>query len=307
MINVEKLEFCYERGAPPALTDVQLSVERGSLFGLLGPNGAGKTTLLSILCGILPCPPGTVRIAGVDVGADRDAARSAIALVPQEYAFYPTLTVRENLTFFARMQRIPAAEIDARVAEVMTVTSLVDRADQRADRQSGGLKRRLNMAIGLLNRPQLLLLDEPTVGIDPHSRHFILEAIRDVNRAGTTVVYTSHYMEEVEFLCDDIAIIDQGRVQLRGVLSSLLGADERSRLVVGLHEPLTESQRLALHESIRFDEHELSLSIEVDTAAGFGRALQELTRQGVGISRIQYGNRNLEELFLNITQRTLRD
>ncbi len=307
MINVEKLEFCYERGAPPALTDVQLSVERGSLFGLLGPNGAGKTTLLSILCGILPCPPGAVRIAGIDIGADRDAARSAIALVPQEYAFYPTLTVRENLTFFARMQRIPSAEIDARVEEVMTVTSLGDRADQRADRQSGGLKRRLNMAIGLLNQPQLLLLDEPTVGIDPQSRHFILEAIRDVNRAGTTVVYTSHYMEEVEFLCDDIAIIDQGRVLLRGVLSSLLGADERSRLVVGLHEPLTKAQRLALHESMHFDEHELSLTIEIDTAAGFGRALQELTRQGVGISRIQYGNRNLEELFLNITQRTLRD
>jgi len=307
VINVDKLEFCYERGASPALTDVRLSVERGSLFGLLGPNGAGKTTLLSILCGILPCPPGTVRIAGIDIGADREAARSAIALVPQEYAFYPTLTVRENLTFFARMQRIPVAEIDARVEEVMTVTSLGDRADQRADRQSGGLKRRLNMAIGLLNRPQLLLLDEPTVGIDPQSRHFILEAIRDVNRAGTTVVYTSHYMEEVEFLCDDIAIIDQGRVLLRGVLSSLLGADERSRLVVGLHEPLTKSQRLALHGSMRFDEHELSLTIEIDTAAGFGRALQELTRQGVSISRIQYGNRNLEELFLNITQRTLRD
>lgn len=307
MIQVDKLEFRYERGASPALADVRLSVERGSLFGLLGPNGAGKTTLLSILCGILPCPAGTVRIAGVDIGAERDAARSAIGLVPQEYAFYPTLTVRENLTFFARMQRIPVAEIRARADEVMTVTSLGERADERAERMSGGLKRRLNMAIGLLNRPQLLLLDEPTVGIDPHSRHFILEAIRDVNRAGTTVVYTSHYMEEVEFLCDDIAIIDQGRVLLRGVLSSLLGADERSRLVVGLHEPLNELQRQALRESMQFDEEELSLSIEIASSAGFARALQELTRQSVGIRRIQYGNRNLEELFLNITRRSLRD
>ena len=235
MIQVDKLEFRYERGAPPALTDVnRLSVERGSLFGLLGPNGAGKTTLLSILCGILPCPAGTVRIAGVDIGVERDAASSAIALVPQEYAFYPTLTVRENLTFFARMQRIPAAEMGARADEVMTITSLGRaNADERADRLSGGLKRRLNMAIGLLNRPQLLLLDEPTVGIDPHSRHFILEAIRDINRAGTTVVYTSHYMEEVEFLCDDIAIIDQGRVLLRGVLSELLGPTSAAVLSSG--------------------------------------------------------------------------
>jgi len=307
VINIDNLVFSYARAASPALSGIKLSVVRGSLFGLLGPNGAGKTTLLAILCGLLPCPAGTVRIAGVDVARARNDAQAAIALVPQEYAFYPTLSVRENLLFFARMQRIAVADIPDRIAEVEATTGLGERFGDRADRLSGGLKRRLNIAIGLLNRPQLLLLDEPTVGIDPHSRHFILEAIRDINRAGTTVVYTSHYMEEVETLCDDIAIIDAGKVLMQGSLDSLLQADEQSRLVVDLHDPLTVQQRGALCDSVQFDEQGCRLSIRIDPSAGFLPVLQELARQRVGISRIQYGTRNLEELFLNFTQRSLRD
>ena len=307
MIEIDNLAFSYARTGPPALSGIKLSIAGGSLFGLLGPNGAGKTTLLAILSGLLPCPVGTVRIAGVDVAHTRHNAPAAIALVPQEYAFYPTLSVRENLLFFARMQQIEATDIPGRLAEVESMTGLGDRCADRADRLSGGLKRRLNIAIGLLNRPQLLLLDEPTVGIDPHSRHFILEAIRDINRAGTTVIYTSHYMEEVEALCDDIAIIDAGKVLIQGSLDSLLQADEQSQLVVDLHEPLTVQQRGALHESVQFDEQGCSLSIKIDSATGFLPVLQALEQQQVGISRIQYGTRNLEELFLNFTQHSLRD
>ena len=307
MISIENLAFSYDRAAEPALSGVTLNIAHGSLFGLLGPNGAGKTTLLAILCGLLPCPAGTVRIAGIDVARARDDAQAAIALVPQDYAFYPTLSVRENLLFFARMQRIAPADIADRIAEVATTTGLGERFDDRADRLSGGLKRRLNIAIGLLNRPQLLLLDEPTVGIDPHSRHFILAAIREINRAGTTVIYTSHYMEEIETLCDDIAIIDAGKVLIQGSLDSLLQADEKSRLVVDLHEPLTSGQRHALRNSVQFDEQERSLSIRIDPSVGFLPVLQELAQQRVGISRIQYGTRNLEELFLSFTQYSLRD
>jgi len=307
VITVDNLAFSYVRTEVPALSGVELSVARGSLFGLVGPNGAGKTTLLTILCGLLPCPAGVVRIAGADVVRARDSAQAAISLVPQEYAFYPTLSVHENLLFFARMQRIAVADIPDRITEVTTTTGLGERIDERADQLSGGLKRRLNIAIGLLNRPQLLLLDEPTVGIDPHSRHFILEAIRDINRTGTTVVYTSHYMEEVESLCDEIAIIDQGKVLIQGSLDSLLQADEQSRLVVDLREPLTAQQRNMLCDSVQFDEHGCILSIRIDPATGFLSVLQELVQQRVEINRIQYGTRNLEELFLNFTQHSLRD
>ncbi len=307
MIEIENLAFSYARAESPALSGVKLSIADGSLFGLLGPNGAGKTTLLAILSGLLPCPVGTVRIAGTDVGRARRDTQAVIALVPQEYAFYPTLSVRENLLFFARMQQISAADIPNRLAEVESTTGLGDRRADRADRLSGGLKRRLNIAIGLLNRPQLLLLDEPTVGIDPHSRHFILEAIRDINRAGTTVIYTSHYMEEVEALCDDIAIIDAGKVLVQGSLASLLQADEQSRLVVDLQEPLTDEQRGALRASAQFGEQGDSLSIAIDPTIGFLPVLQMLDKQHIGISRIQYGARNLEELFLNYTQHSLRD
>jgi len=307
MITVDNLAFSYTRAAAPALSGVKLTVADGSLFGLLGPNGAGKTTLLAILCGLLPCPAGVVRIAGMDVARARDSAQAAIALVPQEYAFYPTLSVRENLLFFARMQRIATAQIADRLVEVVTTTGLGERLDDRADRLSGGLKRRLNIAIGLLNRPQLLLLDEPTVGIDPHSRYFILEAIRDINRAGTTVVYTSHYMEEVETLCDDIAIIDQGKVLIQGSLSRLLQADEHSRLIVDLHEPLTDRQRRALSDALQFDERGCNLSITINPATGFLPVLQELAKRNIGVSRLQYGTRNLEDLFLTYTQHALRD
>jgi len=307
MITVDNLAFSYARAAAPALSGVTLTVADGSLFGLLGPNGAGKTTLLAILCGLLPCPAGVVRVAGVDVTRTRDSALAAIALVPQEYAFYPTLSVRENLLFFARMQRIAPAEIADRLVEVITITGLGERLDNRADRLSGGLKRRLNIAVGLLNKPQLLLLDEPTVGIDPHSRHFILEAIRDINRAGTTVVYTSHYMEEVETLCDDIAIIDQGKVLVQGSLSHLLQADDRSRLIVDLREPLSDQQRRSLSDTLQFDEHGCNLSITIDPAIGFLPVLQELAQRHVGVSRVQYGTRNLEDLFLTYTQHALRD
>jgi len=307
MITVDNLEFSYARAAAPALSGVTLEVAEGSLFGLLGPNGAGKTTLLAILCGLLPCPGGVVRVAGADVARARASAQAAIALVPQEYAFYPTLTVRENLLFFARMQRIAPTEISARLVDVVTTTGLGERLDDRADRLSGGLKRRLNIAVGLLNKPQILLLDEPTVGIDPHSRHFILAAIRDINRAGTTVVYTSHYMEEVETLCDDIAIIDQGKVLVQGSLSRLLQADAHSRLIVDLHEPLTDQQRRAVSATLQFDERGCNLSIAINPSTGFLPVLQELAQQHIGVSRVQYGTRNLEDLFLTYTQHGLRD
>ena len=307
MITVDKLAFSYSRVSKPALSGVDLQITKGSLFGLLGPNGAGKTTLLSVLCGLLPCPAGTVHIAGADIVTRQPNDPTEIGFVPQDYAFYPTLSIHENLLFFARIQGISKADSAGRIAAVTAITGLGDRLRDRVDHLSGGLKRRLNLAIGLLINPQLLLLDEPTVGIDPHSRHFILEAIRNINNRGTTIIYTSHYMEEVEYLCDDIAIIDDGRVLVRGSVESLLQANEQTRLVIDIEEPLSEPQRIELRHTFDFDDQDRSLSIRIENSTGVTPVLAALERNRIAISRVYYGARNLEEVFLNYTNRSLRD
>lgn len=221
MIDVKGLVHSYAGQSAPALAGIDLHVRRGSLFGLLGPNGSGKTTLISILTGILRSSAGAISIDGRTLPQDARAIQKICSLVPQENAFYPTLTVLENLQFFASAQEIPASAIAQRVNESLRTTGLESATGMRANRLSGGMKRRLSIAIGLLNHPQLLFLDEPTVGIDPQSRQFLLEAIKRINAAGTTVVYCSHYLEEVEFLCDEIAILDHGRVLRQGTLASL--------------------------------------------------------------------------------------
>ncbi len=234
MIDVRGLTFRYPGATVPALDALTLSVREGSLFGLLGPNGSGKTTLISILAGTLPLRTGGVKIGGHDLKADRAAVQSLCALVPQEYAFYPTLTVAENLLFFADVQPIPHGERHARISEALAIAGLENAGAERAERLSGGMKRRLNLAIGLLNHPRVLLLDEPTVGIDPQSRHFILESIKGINARGTTVVYTSHYMEEVESLCDDIGILDGGRLIAHGTREQLVGESSLEAFFFGL-------------------------------------------------------------------------
>lgn len=221
MIKVKAVVHCYVGQTAPALAGIDLHVRRGSLFGLLGPNGSGKTTLISILMGILRADSGTVSIDGRSLPQDTRAIQRVCSLVPQENAFYPTLTVAENLRFFAKAQQIGPGVVDERISESLRVTGLENATGIRANRLSGGMKRRLSIAIGLLNHPQVLLLDEPTVGIDPQSRQFLLEAIKKINAAGTTVVYCSHYLEEIEFLCDEIAILDHGRVLRQGTLAAM--------------------------------------------------------------------------------------
>ncbi|MBC8088777.1 MAG: ABC transporter ATP-binding protein [Phycisphaerae bacterium] len=228
MIEARDIVHRYRGQSVPALAGVTLDVREGSLFGLLGPNGSGKTTLISILTGVLRGDSGAVRISGLDMPAKAREVQHILSLVPQENAFYPTLTVAENLKFFASVQDIQTNVQASRIDEALHITGLESATGIRANRLSGGMKRRLSIALGLLNHPRLLFLDEPTVGIDPQSRQFLLEAIKRINASGTTVVYCSHYMEEVEYLCDDVAILDFGRVLKQGSLAALL---DESRLV----------------------------------------------------------------------------
>lgn len=224
MIEIRDLRFRYPGATRDALAGLTLHVREGSLFGLLGPNGSGKTTLISLLTGLLQASAGEARIGGELLPGGARAAQAMSALVPQDYAFYPRLTVMENLRCFGGVLGLQGAELKSRSEEAISVAGLQDFLPKRAEHLSGGLKRRLNLAIGLLNRPRLLFLDEPTVGIDPQSRAFILEAIKRLNAEGATVIYTSHYMDEVQQLCDSIGVLDEGRLLAQGSLDELLKA-----------------------------------------------------------------------------------
>lgn len=237
MIEIQDLRFRYPGAEREALAGLTLAVRPASLFGLLGPNGSGKTTLISILAGLQSAASGRARIEGRSL--PDHAVQDFSALVPQDYAFYPRLTVAENLRCFGQVLRLRSAELPIRLTEVMEVAGLQEHAGKRAEHLSGGLKRRLNLAIGLLNRPRLLFLDEPTVGIDPQSRQFILAAIKRLNAAGTTVIYTSHYMDEVQQLCDSIGVLDEGRLLAQGSLEELLRAAPGQRNLEDLFLHLT--------------------------------------------------------------------
>ena len=215
-LSTESLVKCYPGADQPALDGLTLDVARGSIFGLLGPNGAGKTTAISILCTLLRPTSGSVTVLGHDVVTAAEAVRRSIGLVPQDIALYPSLTARENLRYFARILRIPGRQIEKRVVECLDLVGLNVCADRRISTFSGGMKRRANLAVGVLHEPDILFLDEPTVGIDAQSRNLILERLAELNRAGMTLIYTTHYMEEAQQLCDEIVIVDAGRVIARG-------------------------------------------------------------------------------------------
>jgi ABC-2 type transport system ATP-binding protein len=224
MLSVEDVSFRYAGGDAPVLRQLSISVPSGGIFGLLGPNGAGKTTLISILAGQLRAQ-GSVTVDGTPLEELRRREPASLGLVPQEFAFYPMLSCVENLRFFGGVQGLGGARLRDRVESVANFARIVNVMPRRAGELSGGLRRRLNLAIGLLTEPRILLLDEPTVGVDPQSRAFLLDSIRALAGEGRTILYTSHYMEEVEAICDHVAIIDAGRVLRQGALAELLRDD----------------------------------------------------------------------------------
>ncbi|NJD59760.1 MAG: ATP-binding cassette domain-containing protein, partial [Anaerolineae bacterium] len=222
MLEVENLVKKY--GDFEAVKGISFSVEEGEVFGLLGPNGAGKTQTISMLTGVIPPTSGTARIGGYDIHKEANQVKKINGLVPQDLAVYPTLSARANLNFFGRIYGLHGKELKERVDDVLRVVALTERADGVVDKFSGGMKRRVNIAAGLVHQPRLLFLDEPTVGVDPQSRNHIFESVQRLNRErGMSVVYTSHYMEEVETLCSRAAIIDEGRIIALDTIKNLIG------------------------------------------------------------------------------------
>lgn len=302
MLTVDALSHTYPGSSAPALNELSLSIPDGEVYGLLGPNGAGKTTLISAIAGLLSPERGEIRLDGQPLAEVRRRDRRAIALVPQDHAFYPMLTVRENLRFFAGILDLDGAGQAARIDECLAFACLVQVADQRAEHLSGGLRRRLNLAIGLLGRPRLLLLDEPTVGVDPQSRHFLLESIAALPAAGTSVVYTSHYMEEVQAICRQLAILDQGRVLLAGSLDSLLRNQETVLEVAGGALPPLLCERHGLQPG-----EDNSYRLSQAGTASLAALLADLAAAGIALEGLQHGQRNLEQVFISLTRRSLRD
>lgn len=303
MLSIKQLSYRYKNTSEEALSGINLDIPEGEIFGLLGPNGAGKTTLLSLIGGTLRNQQGAIAVRG-ELPPDW---RRYLSVVPQEYSFYPMLTLQENLVFFGKVQGLRGEVLKSRMRQAVDVTGLEQNLHKLAGHCSGGLKRRLNLAIGLLNDPKLLLLDEPTVGVDPQSRAFILEAIRQLAAAGKTIIYTSHYMEEVQYLCQQVAIIDCGHVLLAGELSSLLDQHMNAQVELRVNE-LSSLQQTSINTSFPkaycAENKRIALPFSADRLS---QLLAWCVEQSVEVKHIHYGAQDLESLFLALTKRSLRD
>jgi ABC-2 type transport system ATP-binding protein len=294
-----------------AVDGVGFSIAKGETYGLLGPNGAGKTTTISMACGLLRPDAGEVTVGGHDLRTEALAAKALIGLVPQDIALYEDLTARENLRFFGRLQGLRGKELGARIHEVLEVVGLADRAGERIETYSGGMKRRANIAVGLLHRPQLLVLDEPTVGVDPQSRNAILESVEALRAQGLAVLYTTHYMEEAERLCDRIGIIDAGRLVAEGTRRELidrLGEGDRIEVTgEGDLEGLTRACA-AVPGVLGADGVDRSVVVRASSAVAVLAAVVEAAqRSGVVISGVAVVEPDLEDVFLRLTGKALRD
>ncbi|MBD3348953.1 MAG: ATP-binding cassette domain-containing protein [Candidatus Eisenbacteria bacterium] len=294
-----------------AVDHVSFEVERGEIFGLLGPNGAGKTTTISVLSCLTPPTSGEARVCGMDVTKDSLGARSRIGVVPQEVALYPSLSARENLAFWGRMYGVPERELRERIDGILETVQLASRASDRIDTFSGGMKRRVNIAAGLLHRPDVLFLDEPTVGIDPQTRRNILELVLSLNADGLTVLYTTHYLEEAEFLCQRIGIMDEGRmiaVGTRRELTESIGATQVIRVVA---DGLDADAATWFKDSPDIDEASViegKISIHARVGANLlPTVVSRLSSSGASIHSVEVDDPNLESVFLHLTGKSLRE
>ena len=298
-------------GSRKAVNDVSFSVQEGEVFGLLGPNGAGKSTTLSIICGLLKVGSGNVTIDGWNISKNGSKAKKLIGIVPQEPALYPQISAEANLRFWGTINGLPSKELEAAVKDVLAVVGLENRAKGRVSKFSGGMKRRLNIAAGLIHSPRLIIMDEPTVGIDPQSRNHILETVKGLKEKGITVIYTSHYVEEVEALCDRVAIMDSARIIAEGTVSELLKQGEQyQELTIYLNNC---SQKLqAPVQNLPGVENTLPLEnkltiITPDAEKLLPLALDTIASNDGVVSEIKIHKPNLESLFLKLTGKTLRN
>lgn len=309
VLECEGLRKTY--GDRVAVDGVGFSIAAGETYGLLGPNGAGKTTTISMVCGLLSRDAGRVTLKGRELDTGTVEVKAAVGFVPQEIAIYPDLTARENLRFFGKLYDLAGKDLDERIDRVLATIGLADRGDERTDAFSGGMKRRLNIGLGMLNDPALLVLDEPTVGVDPQSRNAILDAVEALASEGMAVLYTTHYMEEAERLCDRVGILDDGSLKAEGTrreLISLVGEHDRLRIDArgDLAAAAAAAQTVAGVETAVPREGGVDV-LARDVRASLADIVRAIDGSGAGITSMEVREPNLEAVFLHLTGKALRD
>ncbi|MFD2216077.1 ABC transporter ATP-binding protein [Metabacillus endolithicus] len=311
MLEVRELKKSY--GKKEVVKNVSFTIERGEAFGLLGPNGAGKSTTISMICGLIPYDEGDVIVGNESVKTSPISIKKKIGVVSQEIALYPTMSAKDNLLFWGKMYGLSGSQAKKRVEEVLEIVGLEDRGKDRIETFSGGMKRRINIGAALMHEPELLIMDEPTVGIDPQSRNHILETVKALNEKGMTIIYTSHYMEEVEFLCNRVGIIDHGEVMAIGTKAELCNRLAGSSFVQINVEKMTDEAMEAInkvHSVSQVLYKEDSGLLEVfshNPQEALGSIITAAVNQGLKIEAVKIEEANLETLFLQLTGRSLRD
>ncbi len=309
ILNVKDLVKRY--GEETAIDHLDLSIDEGEIFGLLGPNGAGKTTLINSVLGLTKTESGHMEVLGKKLASNGNGVKKEIGVVPQDLAIYEDLTAYENVDLFASLYGLKGQQKKERVEEALEFVGLADKKKQYPKKFSGGMKRRLNIAMAIVHQPKLVIMDEPTVGIDPQSRNQILESVKTLNQRGITIIYTSHYMEEVEAICTRIAIMDRGRIIARGTkeeLKQLIDFEEKGILLV---DRPGEGLKTALKAIEELNDVEIS---QEGVTLTWGKGNQPLTRimrivdeQGYQLKGLKIQEPNLENVFLTLTGKTLRD
>lgn len=294
-----------------AVDEVSFGIRHGEIYGLLGPNGAGKSTTIGMIATLLKPTSGEIFVKELSVKKEPNAVKRLIGLVPQEIALYPTLTAGENLEFWGKMYGLHGDQLKTRIREVLEIVGLTDRKKKLIETYSGGMKRRINIAVGLLNEPEILIMDEPTVGVDPQSRNHILETVKTLNAKGLTVLYTSHYMEEVEYLCDRVGIMDHGKLIAEGTkeeLTRLVGDYNTVRIKAKeLHDTILQKV-MAIQGILDTAYYENQLDILTQEGESLlPDLIQTLVSGGCKVESVQFIEPNLESVFLHLTGRALRD
>ncbi|AZU60195.1 export ABC transporter ATP-binding protein [Neobacillus mesonae] len=312
LLKVQDLRKSF--GQFEAVKVVSFSVKKGESYGLLGPNGAGKSTTINMITGLFPPTSGTIFLNDIDVVKNPKQAQKWIGVVPQEIALYQEMSARENLKFWGRLYDLSGKELNKKVDEVLEIIGLTDRAKDKVGTFSGGMKRRVNIGAAILHQPQILIMDEPTVGIDPQSRNHILETVKRLNEEGMTIIYTSHYMEEVEYLCERIGIIDHGEVIASGTLHELrekMEDSSRMKLTIDGKPQNTGKITQALEnifskKEFQLQNNELTV-FHKDPQSILSELIQSVTITGTRITSVDIVEPNLESVFLHLTGRNLRD
>ena len=298
-------------GENKAVDGVSFMVQEAESYGLLGPNGAGKTTTISMVCGLLKRDSGTVLVAGQPLDEKSVKAKSAIGYVPQEIALYPDLSATENLKFFGKLYGWSGKQLEERTKSVLDLVGLSDRARERISKFSGGMKRRLNIAVGLLHDPKLLVLDEPTVGVDPQSRNAILENVETLKNQGLAVLYTTHYMEEAERLCDRVGIIDQGKIIAEGTRRELVASiGQKDKVSIAAHGDIEKAAAACRHLDGVEEVSATDEGIQLICSQGrrlLPKIMEAIGQSGAEVVSAEVIEPDLEAVFLHLTGKALRD